>query len=387
MELSSIYYTGMAQNTLSSIYIAILISCFVSITIYCCYHWITLHNHRQNLSAQFGCEPPRPYPQKDPIFGLDMLWDTVAAVKSKSYLDRARRLYEQHGNTYSSYSLGSSFIYTIEPENIKAILLTNFKDFGITSRRKRAFLPVVGERSILVSDGPQWDTARTFLRPVFAKSQVQDFTILERHVSNLIKTIPKDGSMVNLAGLFFELTSDVAVDLIFGKSANSPPESSPAYFAEAFHDLQASCQERWRRGKLANILPHAHFYRSLRKVHDFVNAHVQGAIEYHKARAAGTTSATATEKTERYILLHELGKLTNDATLLRDELTTIFLAGRDSTASLLCNVFFILARRPDAWKLIQGEIDILKGQRPTFEQLNQMDYIKFSIYEGRLFSS
>ena len=384
-RLSLIYYTAMAQNSLSSVYITILISCFVSITIYCCYHWITTYIHRQKLITKFGCKPPRPYPQKDPIFGLDMLWDTVTAVKSKSYLDRARRLYEQHGNTYSSYSLGSSFIHTIEPENIKAILFTNFKDFGITSRRKMAFLPLVGQRSILISDGPQWETARAFLRPVFAKSQVRDFTPLERHVSNLIKAIPRDGSMVDLAGLFFELTSDVAVDLIFGKPANSLPESSPAYFAEAFHDLQAGCQERWRRGKLANILPHAHFYRSLRKVHDFVNAHVQSAMEYHKVGMEQPTSITDTEKTERYILLHELGKLTDDAILLRDELTTIFLAGRDSTASLLCNVFFILARRPDAWKLIQGEIDILKGQRPTFEQLSQMDYIKFCIYEGRLF--
>jgi cytochrome P450 len=363
-------------------YSKLLIISFVSVSLYHLYQYVTLLLHRRTLVKKHACKPPPAYPQKDPLFGLDMCRDAINAIRSKTYLDRARRMYEQNGNTFSKYILGSPSIHTVEPENIKAIL-TNLKDFGITSGRKIAFLPLVGRRSILLSEGSHWETSRAFLRPVFVKGQVGDLVRLESHVAKLIRAIPRDGSTVDLGDLFFDLTANVTIDLMFGKPAKSAVKSSPADFAEAFHDVQVGCEERWRRGKLANVLPHAEFYRSVKKVHEFVDEHVLRAVEFHKA---GKAQPAHGEKEERYILLQELGKLTDDVNLLRDELTTIFLAGRDTTASLLCNVFFMVARRPDIWRLVRNEVTPLDGKLPTLEQINQMSYIRFCINECKVFS-
>ena len=60
----------------------------------------------------------------------------------------------------------------------------------------------------------------------------------------------------------------------------------------------------------------------------------------------------------------------------------VLLAGRDTTASLLGNIWFTLARRPDIWAKLRKEVqDTLHGQRPTFEQLKEMKYLRAIINE------
>jgi cytochrome P450 len=58
------------------------------------------------------------------------------------------------------------------------------------------------------------------------------------------------------------------------------------------------------------------------------------------------------------------------------------LAGRDTTASLLTNVWFILAKRPDIWKRLQAEIATLDGAEPDFEQLKNLKYLKALMNES-----
>lgn len=170
-------------------------------------------NHRK-LIQKMGCKAPAKYSLRDPFFGLDIAWDTVRAVKSKSYLDRTRRLHEEIGNTYSVCTLTSATIHTIEPQNIKTVLSTNFSDFGISSERKKAFFPLLGQ-SILLSNGARWEHSRALLRLSFTRSQVGDLAMLDPHVRNLIKRIvriQRDGSTVDLKEFFFELATDVTSD-------------------------------------------------------------------------------------------------------------------------------------------------------------------------------
>jgi hypothetical protein len=56
--------------------------------------------------------------------------------------------------------MGHTFITTDEPENVKAILATNFKDFGI-GKRLEAFGPQFGS-GIFTTDGAHWEHSRVF---------------------------------------------------------------------------------------------------------------------------------------------------------------------------------------------------------------------------------
>ena len=55
------------------------------------------------------------------------------------------------------------------------------------------------------------------------------------------------------------------------------------------------------------------------------------------------------ESSHKYILLYEMAKEIRDPIRLRFELINVFLPSRDTTAALLSNIFFQLARHPKYW--------------------------------------
>ena len=55
------------------------------------------------------------------------------------------------------------------------------------------------------------------------------------------------------------------------------------------------------------------------------------------------------DPSRRYVLLYELAKELRDPISLRFELINVFLPSRDTTAALLSNIFFQLARHPEHW--------------------------------------
>jgi cytochrome P450 len=60
----------------------------------------------------------------------------------------------------------------------------------------------------------------------------------------------------------------------------------------------------------------------------------------------------------------------------------VLLAGRDTTASILGNLWFVLARRPDVWAKLKEEANQLNGEKPTYDQLNTMNYLRYCIDES-----
>ena len=83
----------------------------------------------------------------------------------------------------------------------------------------------------------------------------------------------------------------------------------------------------------------------------------------------------------RYVFLHELAKQTKDKIQIRSELLNILLAGRDTTASLLSDVWFEVAKRPDIWAKLRAEVDQLNGERPTLAQIKDMKYLEYVLKE------
>ena len=116
--------------------------------------------------------------------------------------------------------LGQTLLMTIEPENIKTVLASDFKSYELSDERKKTTTPLLGE-GIFTTDGPAWQHSRELLRPNFARHQlVEDLEMFERHLQHLITSIPADGSTVDLQERFFGFTLDVATEFLFGQSTN-----------------------------------------------------------------------------------------------------------------------------------------------------------------------
>ena len=105
-----------------------------------------------------GCKPAHPFPQWERIIGYSVFRSQALAVKEKRLLESNRQRYEDYGLTWTAAVMGNRFYSTIEPENVKAILATNFKDFGL-GQRMDSFGPLLG-KGIFTSDGAAWEHSR-----------------------------------------------------------------------------------------------------------------------------------------------------------------------------------------------------------------------------------
>ena len=368
------------MGELSSPIISLVLGGIILAALYLLTLRLTTHRAQEDIIKQCGCKAPAKFPLKDPFFGIDAIYDALRAARAKTFLNNKRGHYERYGNTFSSKLSTLSVISTIEPENIKTVLSAAFKDYIVGAPRRDAFLPLLGN-SILLADGAQWEHSRALLRPSFARSQVSDLSILGNYVEDLLKAIPRDGSTVDLGDLFLRYTADVTTDFMFGESIQSlsRPESFQADLMKAFRDAQTGGERRFRLGSFAKFVPQPTFYQAVKQVHTYVDAHIDKAIKQHELLKQSRNDPGRED--ERYILLHELLKVTGDGQTLRDELMAIFFAGRDTTSALLSNLFFVLARNPHIWQRLRSEVDQLQGQKPTLDELKAMKYLGYCLNE------
>ncbi|KAL3417134.1 Major facilitator superfamily domain-containing protein 10 [Phlyctema vagabunda] len=349
--------------------------------------WCATYYRRSIMIRANGCQPTRKYPHSDPIWGLDMFTENMRRAKEGSFLPNLARRFELVGSgtkTFSCLILGKRVVYTIEPENVKTVLATKFKDFQLPPRRKEAFHPIFGH-GIFTTDGKEWEDSRALLRPNFVRSQVGDLDTFDDHISKLIARIPKDGAVVDLQELFFLLTMDSATHFLFGESTDllsDANDAGAARFAAAFNYSQEKAGLQARVGKLANILPDKRFAEDIKFVHEYVSMYVRKAKEKGRGYGGAEKENLQEEgKASRYIFLDELAKTGYPDKKIQDELLNILLAGRDTTANLLTQLFWFLARRPDVFTKLRKEILGLDAGRPSFEQIKDMKYLKACLNE------
>lgn len=359
-----------------------------STVIYALYyiHWeLTVGAARRAMIKKHGCKSMKHSPElnsfPENVVGIKAALGNIKAAQEHRLMAHNRGRFLRNGHNTHMKFFFTDLIQTIEPENIKTILALDFKKWGLGNRRKAAFVPLLGH-GIFTTDGAAWQNSRELLRPNFVRSQVGDLATFEIHVDQLIKAIPKDGSTFNLQDLFFMLTMDSATEFLFGESTNClTPESNRdnTEFAEAFNRSQEAIAETFRTGKIGEWLRGSMNKDDRKYCQDFVDKFVRKGLEYRKTFDVEKIDAKAAD---RYVFLYELVKKTTDPVQLRSELMNVLLAGRDTTASLLSDTWFVLARRPDIWAKLREEVDALGGEKPTFQQIKDMKYLKWVLNES-----
>jgi cytochrome P450 len=136
-------------------------------------YFTQLHHHRKQSNA-LHCKPPRL--GSSTFFGIPGFIRLTKAVREKRWIDHLYNEYAVYGNTYQQRFLSRNIITTIEPENIKALLATQFKDFSLGTRHQQ-FYPLLGD-GIFTLDGAGWSHARGLLRPQFTREQVKHIKLI-----------------------------------------------------------------------------------------------------------------------------------------------------------------------------------------------------------------
>ena len=356
-------------------------------------------------AARLGCKPPAMLPNKLP-FGIDHVRQGIKSDSEMLFPDFMTERCTTMGTTHGYKILGNKGYMTVDPKNIQAILATQFHDFETGHMRRDNFFPLLGN-GIFTSDGKGWEHSRAMMRPQFARDQVSDLGLEEEHVQNMMRALPTgaDGwtADVDLQVLFFRLTLDSACEFLFGESvdsqiANLPsnlaaapsikdPTKDEKVFAKAFDVSQKYLATRARMLDKHWLVNTAEFRRSCKETHAFVDYFVKLALNKdfkEKELEKGNVSV----RKDRYVFLEALAAETRDPIELRSQLLNILLAGRDTTASLLGWLFFILARHPDHYAKLRaailddfGPYSAAADENLTYVSLKNCQYLQHCLNE------
>lgn len=307
------------------------------------------------------------------------------------------RFIETGKDTVRLVMAGTPVVSTRDPENIKALLGTQFNDFILGLRHKQ-FQILLGD-GIFTLDGAGWKHSRAMLRPQFAREQVGHVRSLEPHVQALARLIRRtNGQEFDIQPLFFKLTIDSGTEFLFGESCESLSEDEPGFansgpavkreFPKAFNTSQSYLFLRAGFQKLYWIVNNSDFRKNNKIVHEFADYYVNKALN-------STPEEVEKFSNQGYVFLYELSKQTRDPKVLRDQCLNILLAARDTTAGLLSFMFFELARNPHVFARLREEIIQAFGEGDdadlsaiTFESLKKLEYLKWVINETlRLYPS
>lgn len=174
---------------------------------------------------------------------------------------------------------------------------------------------------------------------------------------------------------------------MFGESVHSLRDDNAgeaALFADWFNTATEGTATRIKLGALGMFYRNRNYSEAGKGLRNYINRFVQKAIDYRIAVNSGQkVDPKIKELTDnQYVFSYELSKQTLDQTEITDQLLSILIAGRDTTANLLSITFFILARRPDIWNKLRAEVLALNGKKPSFEELKSMTYMSWTFNEG-----
>lgn len=280
-------------------------------------------------------------------------------------------------NLFLMKLFGKTFILTRDPENIKALLATQFNEFSLGDRRLLLYA-FLGD-GIFTADGESWSHSRAMLRPLFTRGQIGRLSALEPHVKLLLDHVRRhQGQPFDMQDLILRFTVDSSTMLLFGESAKSLEEDTSEkkagteLFEVAFNEvLQVIATQLLMQG-MKYLSYGRGFIRSLDTVNEFANSYIKKTLEMPIDALKGADD-------KDYVFLHSLCQHTRDPKVLRDELLNTLLAGRDTTAALLAFAIYELARNQEMWNALKQEVNKEFGQGLdgiTFESLKQCKYLR-----------
>ncbi|CAN6595022.1 hypothetical protein TRVA0_001S00474 [Trichomonascus vanleenenianus] len=312
----------------------------------------------RRLQVKHGCQPP--VFESSVPYGVRAALGYFWAYRNNRLNPYFQSQFEKHGSkTFRVQSISRTLLTTYDPENIKAILAKNFKDFDLGTRHSQ-FQPLMGD-GIFTLSGDAWKHSRDLLRPQFSQDQVSRLGMLEEHFKDLVAAIDSYQSrFLDIQDLFFRLTLDTATEFLFGESTDSLSEgkrigydryAAAEQFAQAFRTGQEILVRRTMAEDLHPFIGGKEYERVTKVVHDF--------IDYYVEKALADKSPP-----DRYIMLREITKQTQDPRSMRDQALNVLLAGRDTTAASLSFVVALLVRHKDTWTALRQEVLATFGTTP-----------------------
>ncbi|KAI0663218.1 cytochrome P450 monooxygenase pc-2 [Cubamyces menziesii] len=317
------------------------------------------------------------------------LWDKVGAL----------------GHLHSLEIFWNRMYMTDDANVLKAILSTNFAHFEKGATYREMLHSVFGS-GVFNVDGELWKFHRSMTRPYFSRDRISHFALFDRHADTAIgrmKERLRAGHAVDFQDLVQRFTLDSATEYLLGTCVHSLKSPLPlprshdhpaavlqsahlsdpdARFSEAIMGAQRVLATRLRLGSVWHL---GEFFQDrsadyMRVIDEFMQPILEDAIT--KRRASQEDGKEVTDE-DHGTLLDHLVRLTDDPILLHDETLNILIAGRDTTASTLTFIVYMMCLNPCVFERLRREVleTFNPTEMPTFDGVKKMKYLRAVINE------
>ncbi|KIK16467.1 hypothetical protein PISMIDRAFT_15794 [Pisolithus microcarpus 441] len=315
------------------------------------------------------------------------------------------RYLQEYGPVVNLRIMFEDRILTTEPEHIKAILATQFSSFEKGPMFRDQLNGLLGT-GVFNADGEIWKFHRSMTRPFFSKDRISHFDIFEKHaedVLNQAKARLQEGYPVDFQDMVGRFTLDSATEFLFGKCVgslsagliyprNSLPGQNEEYanhpsndFARAFSEAQSQATLRSGIGTVWRL---AEFWsdriqKDMEVCYGFIDPILKDALEMKRSIREGEQSGQVCIEGKGFLEDTLLGHLVDCTEGKADEIVNILIAARDTTASTLTFIIYMLSQHPDVLKRLRAEVlsKVGSSRRPTYDDVREMRYMRAVINE------
>ncbi len=306
--------------------------------------------------------------------GLPLVGSLPQVIKNPfGYFKQAQ---ETYGDIYN-LNLGiSKMLIVNHPRHMQHILVDNAQNYRKGGAMWDAVRAMLGN-GLVVSEGSFWLRQRRMMNPQFHRQRLAALNdLMVNAIAEALDTWEKsaNGSDFNVATAFSELTMKVITRTLFGTglSTEEMDRVSKAMNYALTYVIQAIVLS-----SLPSWMPapgKKEFERSIKQIDETVYRIIADSRK---------------DNGESNHLMAMLLDMVDDETgegmtdqQLRDEVTTLFLAGYETTSIALSWAFDLLTHHPDVMDKLQAEVDAAIGDRlPTFADLMKLPYSRMIIQE------
>ncbi len=286
-----------------------------------------------------------------------------------------RKMHDLYGDIVRiSFGFASAYVLR-RPEHAKHVLRDNHTNYDKDNFDYRILKAIVGD-GLLTSNGDLWRRQRKLIQPAFQRDRTEALVplMVERAQSTLLKWRDAGDAARDVGRDMARLTLEVATQALFGINAGK----SAAEIGDAFRVLSRCAMDRY--GLLAAILGFLPTPGNLRakRASRRLQAVVKKLIAGRRRRPPGGDLLSKLLEARD----EEDGRSMSEAQLM-DEVTTLLLAGHETTANALSWTFYLLSEHPDILRGIEAEVDrVLGGEAVTAKAVPDLNLCRAALQES-----
>jgi cytochrome P450 len=272
------------------------------------------------------------------------------------------------------FRVGGDQVYMLNhPDYIHEALVEKADKFHKSRQYKEVLARFLGN-GLLVSDGEFWRRQRRLAQPAFHHKRIEAYSkVMVDYTLRMLEGW-RDGERRDMAREMMRLTLFVVAKTLFDADLSGEADA----IGQAFTALQETTDKR-----IGEFIPipdwfPTDYHRKERQALAALDKIILHIIE--ERRKSGEDKGD--------LLSMLLMAQDDDGTQmtdkqLRDEVTTLFLAGHETTANALAWSWFLLSQNPEVEAKLHREVDeVLNGRTPMLEDLKQLPYTEMVIKEA-----